>query len=99
MKTYRFMRSRVFESFSTVIKPGGREISMTIGEPKHSFPEWVTDIIVKNSKGFNDYPSNEGIPELKEAIVSWVQRRYNVSLDPQKIYWRLTERERVYIIL
>ena len=65
------------------IKPGGREISMTIGEPKHSFPEWVTDIIVKNAKGFNDYPSNEGIPELKEAIVGWVQRRYGVSLDTQ----------------
>ena len=66
------------------IKPGGREISMTIGEPKHSFPEWVTDIIVKNAKGFNDYPSTEGIPELKEAITGWVQRRYKVSLDPQK---------------
>ena len=65
------------------IKPGGREISMTIGEPKHSFPEWVTDIIVKNAKGFNDYPSNEGIPELKEAIAGWVQRRYGVSLDTQ----------------
>ena len=65
------------------IKPGGREILMTIGEPKHSFPEWVTDIIVKNAKGFNDYPSNEGIPELKEAIVGWVQRRYGVSLDTQ----------------
>ena len=56
---------------------------MTIGEPKHSFPEWVTDIVVKNAKGFNDYPSNEGIPELKEAIVGWVQRRYGVSLDTQ----------------
>ncbi len=65
-------------------KPGGREISMTIGEPKHSFPEWVTDIIVKNAKGFNNYPSNEGITELKEAITDWLQRRYKVSLDPQK---------------
>ena len=66
------------------VEPGGREISMAIGEPKHSFPEWVTDIIVQNAGGFNDYPSNEGIPELKKQIVDWLQRRYSVSLDPQK---------------
>ena len=66
------------------VKPGDREISMTIGEPTHSFPEWVTDIIVQNAKGFNDYPANEGIPELKKQIVDWLQRRYSVSLDPQK---------------
>jgi aspartate/methionine/tyrosine aminotransferase len=66
------------------VKPGMQEISMTIGEPKHPFPEWVTDIIVKNSSGFNDYPANEGIPELKIEIAEWIQRRYSVSLDPQK---------------
>ena len=66
------------------VEPGCREISMTIGEPRHPFPEWVTDIIVKNSAGFNDYPANEGIPELKEEIMEWVQRRYSVTLDPQK---------------
>ena len=66
------------------VKPGGNEISMTIGEPRHSFPEWVTDIIVRNAEGFNDYPANEGIPELKREIVNWLQRRYSVSLDPQK---------------
>ena len=66
------------------VKPGGIEIPMTIGEPTHSFPEWVTDIIVQNAEGFNDYPANEGIPELKREIVNWLQRRYSVSLDPQK---------------
>ena len=66
------------------VEPGDREISMTIGEPRHSFPEWVTDIIVQNAGGFNDYPANEGIPELKKQIVDWLQRRYSVSLDPQK---------------
>ena len=66
------------------VKPGANEISMTIGEPRHSFPEWITDIIVENAEGFNDYPANEGIPELKKEIVDWLQRRYSVSLDPQK---------------
>ena len=65
------------------VDAGGQTISMTIGEPKHSFPDWVIDVIVKNAKGFNDYPANEGIPELKKAIVDWIQRRYSVSLNPQ----------------
>ena len=66
------------------VKPGDNEISMTIGEPRHSFPDWVTDVIVQHAGGFNDYPANEGIPELKNEIVDWLQRRYSVYLDPQK---------------
>ena len=65
------------------VNAGDHSISMTIGEPKHAFPAWVTDVIVKNAKGFNDYPANEGIPELKKSIVDWIQRRYSVSLNPQ----------------
>ena len=75
--------SRLRELLDGVV-PTCQEISMTIGEPRHPFPEWVTDIIVKNSSGFNDYPANEGIPELKKEIVEWIQRRYSVYLDPQK---------------
>ena len=66
------------------VKPGDNEISMTIGEPRHSFPDWVTDVIVQHADGFNDYPANEGIPELKNEIVDWLQRRYSVYLDPQR---------------
>ena len=62
---------------------GGPTIHMTIGEPKHAFPAWVTDVIAEHSAGFNNYPPNDGAPELKEAITGFVQRRYSVSLDPE----------------
>jgi N-succinyldiaminopimelate aminotransferase len=61
---------------------GGTPIHMTIGEPKHAFPDWVTDVIVKNAAGLNSYPPNEGSPELRSAIAGFVQRRYGVTLDP-----------------
>ena len=77
---YAFSRLR---SLLDGVEPGGPKISMTIGEPKHSFPEWVTDVIVKNAEGFNDYPANEGIPELKKAIADWIYRRYSVTLNSQ----------------
>ncbi len=60
---------------------GGTPIHMTIGEPKHAFPAWVTDKIVENAAGFNSYPPNDGSPELRGAIAGWIARRYGVEMD------------------
>jgi aspartate/methionine/tyrosine aminotransferase len=62
--------------------PGGEVEQMTIGEPKHKFPQWVTDVIVENAAGFNSYPNNDGTDELRGACTDWIKRRYAVSLDP-----------------
>ncbi|UWR33902.1 aminotransferase class I/II-fold pyridoxal phosphate-dependent enzyme [Sulfitobacter sp. W027] len=61
---------------------GGTPIHMTIGEPKHAFPAWVTDEITKHAEGFNEYPPNDGSPELRGAIAAWIDRRYGVEMDP-----------------
>jgi len=62
---------------------GGTPIHMTIGEPKHAFPAWVTDEITKHAAGFNKYPPNDGSPELRGAIAAWIARRYGVEMDPE----------------
>ena len=61
---------------------GGTPIHMTIGEPKHAFPAWVTDEIANHAEGFNKYPPNDGSPELRGAIAAWIARRYGVEMDP-----------------
>ena len=61
---------------------GGTPIHMTIGEPKHAFPAWVTDEIAKHAEGFNRYPPNDGSHELRAAIAAWIARRYGVEMDP-----------------
>ena len=63
-------------------EPGGDVVHMTIGEPKHAFPQWVVDVIVRNADGFNSYPQNEGTDALRGAITDWIGRRYGVDLDP-----------------
>ena len=63
--------------------PGGDVVHMTIGEPKHDFPAWVTDVIVENAAGFQKYPPNEGSDALRGAIADWIDRRYGVRMDPE----------------
>jgi len=60
---------------------GGSPIHMTIGEPKHAFPAWVTDVITENAAGFNSYPPNDGSPQLRGAISDWIDQRYGVKMD------------------
>ena len=62
---------------------GGPTIHMTIGEPKHGFPQWMLEIIAEHASGFNSYPPNDAAPELKQAMASFVHRRYGVPVDPE----------------
>ncbi len=78
LPAYAFPRLR---ALLDVHEAGGAPVHMTIGEPKHAFPAWVTDIIVQNAAGFNSYPPNEGTPELRQAFCDWAARRYGVTLD------------------
>lgn len=61
---------------------GGPVVHMTIGEPRHAFPSWITQIIADHADEFRRYPPNEGIPELRGAIADWLDRRYGLSVDP-----------------
>ena len=60
---------------------GGEELAMSLGEPKHPFPTFITEEIVKNAAGFANYPPNDGSAELLSAIADWVNLRFNVKLD------------------
>jgi len=78
LPVYAFPRLR---SLLDAHAPGGDVVHMSIGEPKHAFPRWVTDVIAENAAGFNSYPQNEGTDALRGAIADWFGRRYDVALD------------------
>ncbi|QHQ36386.1 aminotransferase class I/II-fold pyridoxal phosphate-dependent enzyme [Algicella marina] len=61
------------------VEPGAPEIAMSIGEPRHAFPDFVTEIIARESAGFSRYPPNDGLPQLREAIADWVTARYGLN--------------------
>ncbi len=64
------------------VPPGGPELTMTIGEPRHPLPDMVGRIVAEHAHEFAKYPPNDGLPELNAAIAGWLARRYGVTLDP-----------------
>jgi aspartate/methionine/tyrosine aminotransferase len=64
--------------------PGGPEISMSIGEPRHAQPEAIARVIAERADDFSRYPPNDGTPELRAAIADWLSFRFGVALDPER---------------
>jgi len=61
---------------------GGEVIHMSIGEPRHPFPNWVGDIIARHADDFGKYPPNDGTLALRQAIAAWISQRFAVEIDP-----------------
>ena len=59
LPAYAFPRLRALLEGVT---PGGPEVNMTIGEPRHAMPEFLADVLAENVAGFARYPVNEGTP-------------------------------------
>lgn len=66
------------------VPPGGPEIALSLGEPKHAPPAVLAETIAAHAGEFGRYPPNEGVAELREAIAGWLGRRYGVGLDPER---------------
>ena len=80
LHAYPFERLRVlFDG----IKPNAalRPISLGIGEPKHPTPEFIKKALIDNLNGLAVYPATAGSPELRQAMASWVHRRYRAKVD------------------
>ena len=93
LPAYAFPRLR---SLLDAHEPGGDPINMTIGEPQHAFPDFVSDVLAKSVGEFNKYPTNEGAPELLAAICGWVTRRFSVDLTPNRVMALNGTREGLY---
>lgn len=56
-------------------------IPLSIGEPRHPAPQFVLDSLVSNINRISNYPTTKGMPELREAIANWCQRRFKLNTD------------------
>jgi aspartate/methionine/tyrosine aminotransferase len=73
------------------IAPGKPPLVMSLGEPQHPFPAFVTETIVRHAAEFGKYPPIIGTPDFRAAVAGWLGRRYGLAdaigpgrpLDPE----------------
>ena len=58
------------------IEPGADAIDLSLGEPRAMLPSFVGPILERHLGLFGRYPPIRGLPELRQAIVLWLGRRY-----------------------
>lgn len=58
-------------------------IDFSIGDPREPTPEFIADALRSAVPAISQYPTTRGLPELRSAIASYVQRRFGVEVDPE----------------
>jgi N-succinyldiaminopimelate aminotransferase len=71
------------------IKPpvGLEHIALSIGEPKHPTPVFISETLIRNLHHLASYPATRGVPALRQSIAAWLQRRFRLppgSLSPER---------------
>jgi succinyldiaminopimelate transaminase len=61
----------------------GRElIDFGVGDPREETPAFIRDALVDSLEPVSSYPRAAGLPELRNGIASWIERRFQARLDP-----------------
>jgi len=60
-------------------------IALTIGEPRHAPYAGALEALVAHQREMARYPATVGLPELRETLAGWAQRRFGLAeLDPER---------------
>ncbi len=65
---------------------GEEVISFAIGDPDIPTPSHIIDKLVQAARDpvNHRYPESDGLPDLRKAVAEWYQKRFGVTLDPDK---------------
>lgn len=65
---------------------GEEVISFAIGDPDFPTPNNIINRLCQAAQdpANHQYPESDGLPELRRAIAGWYEKRFGVSLDPDK---------------
>jgi succinyldiaminopimelate transaminase len=61
---------------------GIEPIDFGVGDPREVTPAFIREALVAGIEERSSYPRAVGLPELRQAIAGWLERRYGVSVDP-----------------
>ena len=66
-------------------KSGRTIINFGVGEPREPTPQFIRETLARAvlDEERSQYPSAAGMEQLRESIANWVERRYEVKIDPE----------------
>jgi acetylornithine aminotransferase len=53
------------------------------GDPREETDPLIRRALVESIEPLSSYPLAEGLPELREAVAGWCERRFGVEVDPE----------------
>lgn len=62
-----------------------KPLSLTIGEPQFATPEFILKALKDNATLLNKYPKTSGEPELVNAMLGYLDNRFDLKLDSTQI--------------
>jgi succinyldiaminopimelate transaminase len=76
---------------------GVQLIDFGMGDPRERTPAFIRETMLDSVEEVSSYPRATGLPELRDAIAGWVDRRFDVSVDPDReIVPTLGSKEAIY---
>ncbi len=61
----------------------GRDlIDFGVGDPREVTPAFIREAMIEAIEPVSSYPRAAGIPELRQAVAGWVERRFGVRVAP-----------------
>ncbi|WP_419774505.1 succinyldiaminopimelate transaminase [Halarcobacter sp.] len=86
MKFEKYPFEKLNELLKDITPNDNYELSaLTIGEPKFETPKFIQDELKNTTSFLQKYPASAGLPELKEAMLTFVKNRFNVELQMSEI--------------
>src|SRR3954452_7174509 len=80
LRTYPFVR--LTDAKRRLAERGVPVVDFGVGEPREDTPPFIRDALATAITARSTYPLAEGLPELREAIAGWIERRFGPRLDP-----------------
>ncbi|WP_339861717.1 aminotransferase class I/II-fold pyridoxal phosphate-dependent enzyme [Paremcibacter congregatus] len=54
-------------------------LNLSVGEPQHAVPDFVTEILTREQASYNKYPPVQGTDAWQAAVAAWLTRRNNLA--------------------
>ncbi len=57
-------------------------IDFGMGDPREVTPRFIREALAASIEEVSSYPRATGLPELRDAITDWIERRFGIEVDP-----------------